>query len=159
MRDSTATSSSLRPGSEVVRYLWMKFPIAMETRVLPRGVDEGRLAEWERRRVILGIQDVGSGRLAVGIQAGGAAVLDEALREAGVAPCGSLPPSCWVSVIGDPDAVAEERGRLRSALAGSGIEAALEAHVPGRRTFVVPAADLPKAVASLHGACFEGRPL
>jgi aspartate kinase len=128
----------------------------METVVVPAGTVAAATREaWERSRLVMSIVDNERGEVVVGAADDRAAELRDALRHAARAPARSLGRCCWLSVVGDPSALAEHHVRWMTRFAEQAIE--IHAHeLAGRRcSYVVPEAVRPSAAHVLYETIAE----
>ncbi len=125
----------------------------MDTLVLPAGVVAPATREaWERSRVVMSLLDSGTGEVIAGAADDKAEELRGALGEAALEPVRSLGRCCWLSVVGDQGALAEQHRHWMMRFAEQAIE--VHAHeLAGRRsTYVVPEAARARAAEVLHEA-------
>ena len=123
----------------------------MDTLVLPAGVVPPATREaWERSRLVMSIPDSRTGEVIAGAADDKAAELRGALRDAALEPARSLGRCCWLSVVGDAEAIREHHPRWMTRFAEQAIE--VHAHeLAGRRsTCVIPDAARARAVEVLR---------
>jgi aspartokinase len=111
----------------------------MDTVVLPPGVlDAATRDGWERFRLVMSIADHAGAGLLVGAVDDKRAELDGALSEAGVEPVRSPGRCCWLSVVGETDALRERHPRWATRFEQAGITVHGCELAARRATYVVP---------------------
>lgn len=125
---------------------------AMETVVLPAGsVDTATRNAWEQRRLVMSIADRGGAGLVVGATDDARGALRDALSEASVEPVRSEGRCCWLSVVGEAEALREHHSRWVALFSDGGI-AVFSHEVTDRRcTYVIPEVERARAAALVHG--------
>jgi aspartate kinase len=108
------------------------------------------LARWERRRLIMSLDDSASGALVLG--APDAADLAAALDEAGVSPGKPSSQLAWLTLVGDPGLIASRLQADIEVLERAGITIHFRETAGDRATFVVDPPHVRGAVAALHEA-------
>ncbi len=148
---SSAAGTVIGDGCDESPFSGVASLASLTTASVPAGsVDAGTLATWERRRLIMHLEDRRSGDLVLGCPQ-----RDEllaALVEAGIAPSGSAGPLSWVSVIGDTTVLAERLAADDALLSAEGAAPRHAEARPFRSTFLVEPAAEQKAVRALHSA-------
>jgi aspartate kinase len=95
----------------------------METVVLQPGAATPSTREaWERSRLVMSIVDSERGQVVVGAADDRATELRDTLREAALEPAGSLGRCCWLSVVGEAEALREWHPRWMTRFAEHAIE-------------------------------------
>jgi len=115
-----------------------------------RRLDRLTLEDWERQARVLAVADEASGHLLVGAPADKADALAAALAalEPGVA--GDPVDCAWISVVGQPQALAARHADSVIALSAAGCRPPVVERSECRTTFVVDPASASRAVAVLH---------
>lgn len=129
----------------------------MESVVARRGtLGSDTLASWERRRLIMSLEDAETGQLVLGCA--DRAELDRALDEAGISERRRLGSCSWISVIGDTGVVNLRVDDDTRTLARAGALPHARGVGPLRSTFVVDAGAAAEGVLALHGAYAQTPP-
>jgi aspartate kinase len=125
----------------------------MDTVVLPAGsVDRETRATWERRRLVMSLEEGSGTGLLVGAADDRSADLQSALAEIGAPPVAPFARCCWLSVVGDRAALERHHPAFRRLFADRRI-APLGWELTERRlTCVVPEAARAEAAALLYAA-------
>lgn len=123
----------------------------METVVLPAGAaDPATRAVWERLRGVMTAEDREAGHLLAGAAGDKAAELRDALASSGLSPLRSEGDCCWLSVVGNADALREHHPRLVARFAGEGVEIRGIEFAERRHTYVVAEGERRRAAALAH---------
>lgn len=121
----------------------------------PGSVDAALRGRWERLCRIMSMTDAKSGQVLVGASTDKLADLAAAVGEAGVAPLGTQPACCWLSVVGQQTAIGERAASYLAALGREAVEVFGWELAGGRCTFVIPDAHRERAARLLYGETFE----
>jgi uridylate kinase len=106
--------------------------------------------EWENRRGIMSLLDEESGALLLGATAEKTHDLRAAVEELGGDAGQIVGERCWVSLIGDSDALRAGSDVYRDVLRGAGIAVGQQEIAGLHGTYAIPAADQGKAVKALY---------
>lgn len=110
---------------------------------------------WERRRGIISLIDSQGGTLVLGVSADKSHELKSAMTEADLSPKAAAGDQCWVSLIGESDALQARRSRDPDLLRQQGIEVLYHEIAEQRSTYVVDAGQEVDAVRALYRDVFE----
>ena len=118
---------------------------------VPRAsIDRATLASWERRRLIMHLEDERQNRLLLGCAQ--EHELATALDDMGMSARTAAGRLSWVSLVGETALLAERSAQDQRVLAEAGSAAHFSATGPFRSTFLVDAGREQEAVRALHGA-------
>jgi aspartokinase len=124
---------------------------AMETVVLrPGAINAATRETWEQRRLVFSLCDSGTGELIVGTAEDRLAEMRDALSEVSVEPIRSEGRCCWVSVVGETDALRERHPGWVARFGRQGIATGGYELTDRRCTYVIPEAARVRAAALLH---------
>jgi len=125
----------------------------MHTLVVPAGTVAAPTREaWERSRLVMSIVDGRTGELIVGAADDKAGELGDALGEAALEPVRSLGRCCWLSVVGDRGALAEQHRHWTMRFAQEGLSVHAAERTGRRYTYVMPDSARERAAAVVHHA-------
>jgi aspartate kinase len=128
----------------------------MDTVVLPAGAADPATREaWERSRLVMSIVDETRGEVVVGAADDKAGELRESLRETAAPPSRSLGECCWLSVVGEAGALAEQHPRWMAGFAQQGVAVHARELAGRRTTYVVPEHARQLAAQLVHEAIRE----
>lgn len=124
-------------------------------------------AIWERRRGIMSLVDRDTQALVVGAPSEKSGELRSAVDEVGAAGGQILNDRCWISLIGESEALQERSSEDQELLGRQGIEVMYHELSDQRSTYVIAAVDAARAVRALYheisgdrgslGRCSESR--
>jgi aspartate kinase len=129
----------------------------LETVVLARdavGAEQRQL--WERRLLIMSMVDSDTGAMVAGISPDRARELEDALRQAEVAPVRRLGPRAWVSLIGETEVLRRREPKDRDCLKDAQIDVSCRESADMRTTYVVEAEAMGRAVTALYRNIVSG---
>lgn len=110
--------------------------------------------DWERRRGIMSLIDSDAGALVLGAPSDKAQELNSALEEADLSSGKRAGEQCWVSLIGDGEALRDRSSDDLDLLRHAGIDVLHHEMGEQRSTYVIDAAMEVPAVKALHGDIF-----
>jgi hypothetical protein len=123
----------------------------MDTFVLPAGsVTASTREAWERSRLVMSLLDGRAGEVVVGAADDKAADLRDAVREVALEPVRSLGRCCWLSVVGEFGALAEQHQRWMLRFAQDHLPVHAAERTDRRHTYVLPESARERAAAILH---------
>jgi aspartokinase len=123
----------------------------MDTVALAAGsISQATRGAWERSRQVMTLVDDRTGEIIAGASADHATECHEAFREAAVEPVRSIGRCCWLSVVGEPDALRAHHEGWVARLGKAGVT--LHAHeLAARRcTYVMPDPARQVAARTVH---------
>jgi len=130
----------------------------LETVVLSEDLVGPKVREgWERRRGIMSLIDRDIGALVLAAPSQKSRELKSAADEVGVTSRQVLNDRCWISLIGESEALQERSSEDRELLECQGIEAMYHEISDQRSTYVISAVDEARAVRALYDDIFGER--
>jgi len=127
----------------------------LETVVLSEDLAGPKVREgWERRRGIMSLVDRATEALVLGAPSEKTRELKSAVDEVGVASRQILNDGCWISLIGESEALQERSSEHRELLECQGIEVIYHEIADQRSTYIISAVDEARAVRALYDDIF-----
>lgn len=110
---------------------------------------------WERRRGIMSLIDSQAGTLVLGVSTDKSHELESTMAEVGLSPKITAGDQCWVSLIGEGEALQARHSRDLDLLRQQGVKMLYREVADQRNTYVVGASDEADAVRVLYRDAFE----
>ncbi len=128
---------------------------AMETIALAKNALDHRTREdWERKRLIKSLTDSKTGNLILGIKSADSNELMEAVEKRGLALKQRLGDLCWISLVGETEALERRMSDDLVLLSREGIEVTGNEASATRNTYIISAENRTKAVEILYRSIF-----
>jgi aspartate kinase len=130
----------------------------LETVVLSEDSVEPKVRElWERRRGIMSLIDEDTGALVLGVSSERRREQQSAIDEVGAESRRIFSDRCWISLIGESEALEERNCEDQELLKSQGIEVTYHEISDQRSTYVISAGEAARAVGALYEDIFGER--
>ena len=152
---STAPGTVVADVQDEVSIVGIAMLAPLETIVISEDLAGPKVREvWERRRGVMSLVDEDTEVLVLGGPSEKSRELKSAVDQVGAASRQMLHDRCWLSLIGESEALQERTSEDRGLLERQGVDVMYHETSDQRTTYVISAIDAARAVTALHNDIF-----